>query len=38
MLPLLNKQIGFDIGVIERTTKIQRHQVLPKMEADSVAH
>jgi FixJ family two-component response regulator len=33
----LNKQIGFDLGISERTTKIHRHQVLSKMEADSVA-
>jgi FixJ family two-component response regulator len=33
----LNKQIGFDLGISERTTKIHRHQVLAKMEADSVA-
>jgi FixJ family two-component response regulator len=33
----LNKQIGFDLGITERTTKIHRHQVLAKMEADSVA-
>jgi len=33
----LNKQIGFDLGITERTTKIHRHQVLEKMEADSIA-
>ena len=33
----LNKQIGFDLGITERTTKIHRRQVLEKMEADSVA-
>jgi FixJ family two-component response regulator len=33
----LNKQIGFDLGITERTTKIHRHQVLTKMEADSIA-
>jgi len=33
----LNKQVGFDLGISERTTKIHRHQVLEKMEADSVA-
>jgi FixJ family two-component response regulator len=33
----LNKQIGFDLGITERTTKIHRHEVLAKMEADSVA-
>ena len=33
----LNKQIGFDLGISERTIKIHRHQVLAKMEADSIA-
>lgn len=33
----LNKQIGFDLGIAERTIKIHRHQVLAKMEANSVA-
>jgi DNA-binding CsgD family transcriptional regulator len=33
----LNKQIGFDLGITERTTKAHRHQVLAKMEAHSVA-
>jgi FixJ family two-component response regulator len=33
----LNKQIAFDLGITERTTKIHRHQVLAKMEADSIA-
>jgi FixJ family two-component response regulator len=33
----LNKQIGFDLGITERTTKIHRYQVLAKMQADSVA-
>ena len=33
----LNKQVGFDLGISERTTKIHRHQVLQKMEADSIA-
>jgi FixJ family two-component response regulator len=33
----LNKQIGFDLGITERTIKIHRHQVLEKMEANSVA-
>jgi FixJ family two-component response regulator len=33
----LNKQIGFDLGITERTTKVHRHQVLTKMEAHSVA-
>jgi FixJ family two-component response regulator len=33
----LNKQVGFDLGISERTTKIHRHQVLKKMQADSIA-
>ena len=33
----LNKQIGFDLGISERTTKIHRRQVLEKMQADSIA-
>ena len=33
----LNKQVGFDLGISERTTKIHRRQVLEKMEADSIA-
>ena len=33
----LNKQVGYDLGISERTTKIHRRQVLEKMQADSVA-
>jgi FixJ family two-component response regulator len=33
----LNKQVGFDLGISERTTKVHRHQVLEKMQADSIA-
>jgi DNA-binding CsgD family transcriptional regulator len=33
----LNKQIGFDLGITERTIKVHRHQVLTKMQANSVA-
>ena len=33
----LNKQVGFDLGISERTIKIHRRQVLDKMEADSIA-
>ncbi len=33
----LNKQVGYDLGISERTTKIHRHEVLEKMEADSIA-
>ena len=33
----LNKQVGFDLGISEQTTKIHRHRVLEKMRADSIA-
>lgn len=33
----LNKQVAYDLGISERTTKIHRHRVLEKMQADSVA-
>ena len=33
----LNKQVGYDLGISERTIKIHRRQVLEKMEADSIA-
>jgi FixJ family two-component response regulator len=33
----LNKQVGFDLGITERTIKIHRQQVLEKMAADSIA-
>jgi two-component system response regulator FixJ len=33
----LNKQVGFDLGISEQTTKIHRHRVLEKMQADSIA-
>ena len=33
----LNKQVGFDLGISERTIKIHRHHVLEKLEADSIA-
>jgi FixJ family two-component response regulator len=32
----LNKQVGFDLGISEQTTKIHRHRVLEKMQADSI--
>jgi FixJ family two-component response regulator len=34
----LNKQVSFDLGIALQTTKIHRHRVLEKMEADSIAH
>jgi FixJ family two-component response regulator len=33
---LLNKQIGAELGTSETTVKIQRHQVMEKMGADSL--
>jgi FixJ family two-component response regulator len=33
----LNKQVGYDLGISERTTKIHRRRVLEKMQADSIA-
>jgi FixJ family two-component response regulator len=33
----LNKQVGSDLGISEQTTKIHRHRVLQKMQADSIA-
>jgi FixJ family two-component response regulator len=33
----LNKQVGYDLGISERTTKIHRRQVLDKMQANSIA-
>ena len=34
----LNKQVGFDLGISVQTTKIHRHRVVAKLEADSIAH
>jgi FixJ family two-component response regulator len=33
----LNKQVGFDLGIAERTIKIHRQHLLAKMEAGSIA-
>jgi two-component system, LuxR family, response regulator FixJ len=33
----LNKQVGYDLGIAERTIKIHRRQVLGKMKDDSIA-
>jgi len=33
----LNKQVGYDLGISARTTKIHRSNVLDKMQADSIA-
>jgi FixJ family two-component response regulator len=33
----LNKEVGYDLGISERTIKIHRHRVLEKMEANSIA-
>jgi FixJ family two-component response regulator len=32
----LNKQVGFDLGISEQTTKIHRHRILEKMQAHSI--
>jgi len=34
---LLNKQIGYELGIAERTVKVHRGRVMQKMQADSVA-
>jgi FixJ family two-component response regulator len=34
----LNKQVGFDLGISLQTTKIHRHRVLQKMQAESIVH
>jgi FixJ family two-component response regulator len=34
---LLNKQVGFKLGVCEKTIKVHRGQVMKKMHADSLA-
>jgi FixJ family two-component response regulator len=34
---LLNKQVGFELGISEITVKAHRGQVMRKMEADSLA-
>ena len=33
----LNKQIGFDLGITEKTIKVHRARVMEKMEAESLA-
>jgi FixJ family two-component response regulator len=33
----LNKQIAYDLGTVERTIKAHRHQVMEKMQANSLA-
>jgi FixJ family two-component response regulator len=33
----LNKQVGYDLGISERTIKVHRRNVLEKLEADSIA-
>jgi FixJ family two-component response regulator len=34
---LLNKQIGYELGIAERTVKVHRGRVMAKMQADSLA-
>jgi len=33
----LNKQIAYDMGIVEKTIKVHRAQVMRKMQADSLA-
>jgi len=33
----LNKQIAYDLGIVEKTIKVHRAQVMRKMQADSLA-
>lgn len=33
----LNKQIAFDLGIVEKTVKVHRGRIMEKMEASSVA-
>jgi len=34
---MLNKQIAFDLGTVEKTIKVHRARVMEKMDADSLA-
>ena len=34
---MLNKQIAFDLGTVEKTIKVHRARVMEKMQADSLA-
>jgi len=34
---LLNKQIAFELGIVEKTVKVHRARVMDKMQADSLA-
>jgi len=34
---LLNKQVGFELGITEYTVQIHRAHIMQKMEADSFA-
>jgi FixJ family two-component response regulator len=34
---LLNKQIGLELGTVEKTVKVHRARVMEKMEVQSVA-
>ena len=33
----LNKQIAFELGIVEKTIKVHRARVMDKMQVDSVA-
>ena len=35
---LLNKQIAFELGTVEKTIKVHRARVMEKMQVDSLAH
>jgi FixJ family two-component response regulator len=34
---LLNKQVAFELGTVEKTVKVHRARVMAKMEAQSLA-
>ncbi|MDZ7596852.1 MAG: LuxR C-terminal-related transcriptional regulator, partial [Desulfobacterales bacterium] len=34
---LLNKQVAFELGIVEKTVKVHRARVMEKMQADSLA-
>jgi FixJ family two-component response regulator len=33
----LNKQIAYDLGIVEKTVKVHRGRVMEKMEANTIA-
>ncbi len=34
---MLNKQVGYELGISEKTVKTHRARVMQKMQADSIA-